>query len=136
MKTRKAPLPDVRQEQFDAFVAEHQDKAVRMARRLVGGDLAAAEDVAQEAFIRAIDRADSFATGRRVVPWLIAILTNEARTLRWHRRKTAAAPARPALRIIRWIEPPVSSPTPRVARLAAMAAPVPLLEPPGSRSRS
>jgi hypothetical protein len=32
------------------------------------------------------------------------------------------------------IEPPVSSPTPTAARLAATAAPVPPLEPPESRS--
>ena len=36
----------------------------------------------------------------------------------------------------RRIEPPVSSPMPMAARLAAIAQPVPPLEPPGSRSRS
>jgi hypothetical protein len=36
----------------------------------------------------------------------------------------------------RRIEPPVSSPMPTVARLTAMAAAVPALEPPGSRVRS
>src|SRR6478609_3850710 len=34
------------------------------------------------------------------------------------------------------IEPPQSVPSPAAARLAATAAPVPALEPPGSRSRS
>ena len=39
--------------QFAEFVATHRERARRLAWRLVGGDAAAAEDVAQEAFVRA-----------------------------------------------------------------------------------
>lgn len=45
-------------------------------------------------------------------------------------------PTRPQNEDGRRIEPPVSSPMPRRPRSAATAAPVPELEPPGSRFRS
>ena len=38
---------------FATFVEEHRERARRMAWRLVGGDAGAADDVAQEAFVRA-----------------------------------------------------------------------------------
>ena len=41
------------EERFQALVGTHRERAVRLAWRLVGGDDAAAEDVAQEAFVRA-----------------------------------------------------------------------------------
>ena len=42
-----------REQRFLAFVNSHRARAVRLAWRLTGGDAAAAEDVAQDAFYRA-----------------------------------------------------------------------------------
>lgn len=49
-----------RERRFAAFVSEHRSRAVGLAWRLVGGDGAAAEDVAQEAFVRAYRGLDRF----------------------------------------------------------------------------
>ena len=49
-----------RAQDFEAFVAAHRDRAVGLAWRLLGGDAAAAEDVAQEAFLRAYRGLDQF----------------------------------------------------------------------------
>ena len=40
-----------REKSFSAFVASHRERAIRLAWQCIGGDEAAAEDVAQEAFI-------------------------------------------------------------------------------------
>jgi len=45
-------------------------------------------------------------------------------------------PTRPQKEDGRRIEPPVSSPRPRIAKLAEIDVPAPLLDPPGSRERS
>ena len=42
-----------REARFCGFVASHRERAVSLAWRLVGGDEAEAEDVAQDAFVRA-----------------------------------------------------------------------------------
>lgn len=49
------------------------------ARRLTRGDTARAEDLLQQTFLRAIEKADTFQAGAPVLPWLSAILANEAR---------------------------------------------------------
>jgi len=69
---------------FEAFVAAHRDRAVGLAWRLVGGDMAAAEDVAQEAFLRAHRGLDQFREEAKMSTWFYRILVNEAqRHLRW-----------------------------------------------------
>ena len=42
-----------REQRFFALVETHQERAVRTAWRLVGGDRDSAEDVAQQAFLKA-----------------------------------------------------------------------------------
>jgi RNA polymerase sigma-70 factor (ECF subfamily) len=74
---------------FSELVAEHRDRAVRLAWRLVGGDSAAAEDVAQEAFLRAYRGLDRFREEAGLSTWFYRILVNEAhrfRRMRWLRR--------------------------------------------------
>ena len=82
---------------FEAFVARHRDRAVALAWRLCGGDAAAAEDVAQEAFVRAYRALDRFRGESTLATWFTRILVNEARRhqrWRWLReRGPAAAPA-------------------------------------------
>ncbi|MDX2166714.1 MAG: RNA polymerase sigma factor [Deltaproteobacteria bacterium] len=71
--------PDTR---FLAFVQSHQERAVRMAWRLLGGDAAAAEDVAQEAFLKAHRGLGDFRDDASLSTWFYRILVNEARSYR------------------------------------------------------
>lgn len=73
------------EQRFDAFVNEHRDRALRIAWRLLGGDAAAAEDVAQEAFVRAYRGLASFRGDAGLATWFHRILVNEVRRhQRWY----------------------------------------------------
>jgi len=72
-----------REQRFFAFVEAHQERAVRMAWRLIGGDQDAAEDVAQQAFFKAYRGLDRFREDSKLTTWFYRILVNEARS---HRR--------------------------------------------------
>ncbi len=79
-----AAVESDRQKEFDAFVRDHRDRAIGLAWRLVGGDRAAAEDVAQEAFIRAYAALGRFRGDAKMSTWFTRIVLNEAnRYLRW-----------------------------------------------------
>jgi len=81
---------------FDAFVAEHRDRAVALAWRLVGGDGAAAEDIAQEAFLRAYRSLHRFRGDAKLSTWFYRILVNEVKRYqrwRWVRQRRAAESA-------------------------------------------
>lgn len=70
-------------ERFRALVDEHQDAAIRTARRLLGGD-PAAEDVAQEAFLRAYKGLPQFRGEASLRTWFFRILVREVqRHRRW-----------------------------------------------------
>jgi RNA polymerase sigma-70 factor (ECF subfamily) len=64
----------------------HWPRAYRAAFLIVH-DHAAAEDIAQEAFVQAIRRLDRFDRRRRFAPWLGAIVANRA--IDWLRARTA-----------------------------------------------
>ncbi len=64
---------------FDAFVNGYRDRAVRIAWRLLAGDAAAAEDVAQEAFARAHRGLAKFRDDAQLSTWFYRILVNEVR---------------------------------------------------------
>jgi len=69
---------------FGAFVASHRDKARSLAWRLVGGDEDAAEDVAQDAFVKAYRALSRFREDSSLETWFYRILVNEAhRHRRW-----------------------------------------------------
>jgi RNA polymerase sigma-70 factor, ECF subfamily len=72
-----------------------------MAWQLVGGDRAAAEDVAQEAFMRAYSGLDRFRDEARLSTWFFKILVRQAHN---HRRRQ---------RLRRWWTPvqPADAPT-------------------------
>ena len=104
--------PD-REARFAAFAATHRDRALRLAWRLVGGDAAAAEDVTQDAFLKAYRGLAHFRDEAALSTWFYRILVRQAYSyLRWRRVRqrfggetpeeppdTAAAPAPdPALR--------------------------------------
>ena len=60
-----------------ALVARYQEVAFRAAF-LITRDPAAAEDIAQEAFLRAYGALASFRIGEPFRPWLLRIVTNLA----------------------------------------------------------
>jgi RNA polymerase sigma-70 factor (ECF subfamily) len=107
---------------FADFVAEHRDRAVRLAWRLLGGDDAAAEDVAQEAFARAYRGLAGFRGDARLSTWFYRILVNESRRHgRWRgvrRRFGGEAPADPPDPVVA----PLPDPALRARILAALDA--------------
>lgn len=66
---------------WEALVASHQEAVFRLAYLLVG-EAKDAEDVAQEAFIRAFRYLGTFDTSRAWRPWLLGITANLARNRR------------------------------------------------------
>ena len=68
---------------FEAFVARHRARAVRMAWRLVGGDAGAAEDVVQDAFLNAHKALPGFRGDASFETWFYRILVRRAAN---HRR--------------------------------------------------
>ena len=82
-------LPAEREECFSAFVALQRDRAMRLAWRLVGGDEAAAEDITQEAFVRAYQALDRFRGEASLETWFYRILVRQAQN---YRRRRAVRP--------------------------------------------
>jgi RNA polymerase sigma-70 factor (ECF subfamily) len=81
-----------REHRFEALVSEHRDRAIGLAWRLLGGDGAAAEDVAQEAFLRAYRGLARFREDAQLSTWFYRILVNEVqrhRRWRWVRERVA-----------------------------------------------
>ena len=74
---------------------EHQDIAFRAAY-LVTGSAADAEDAAQDGFVKAWQALPRFRRGAPFRPWLLAIVTNEARNRRRHAGRQAALALRAA----------------------------------------
>jgi RNA polymerase sigma-70 factor (ECF subfamily) len=71
---------------FDAFVEARRDAAVRAAYRLLAADHAAAEDVAQNAFLRAYQGLGRFRGEAAISTWFYRILVREVhRHRRWQR---------------------------------------------------
>ncbi len=66
---------------WDALVREHQQDAFRLAY-LYLGDAVEAEDVSQEAFVRAFRSLHRFDPTRPFRPWLLTIVANLARNRR------------------------------------------------------
>ncbi len=83
---------------LELLFRRHWPRAYRAAFLIVH-DHAAAEDIAQEAFLAAIRRLDRFDRRRRFAPWLGAIVANRAIDCvraRAARRETADSGAEPA----------------------------------------
>ena len=78
---------------YSALVREHQETAFRIAY-VICGSAADAEEVAQEAFVKAYRALPRFRPGEPLRPWLLAIVANEAR----NRRRAASRRASLALR--------------------------------------
>jgi RNA polymerase sigma-70 factor (ECF subfamily) len=70
------------EDRFGAFVGENLERAHRLAWRLLGGDEAAAEDVAQDAFVKAYRSLDRFRGEASLGTWFYRILVREAQNYR------------------------------------------------------
>jgi len=81
-----APLREIARgaADFPAFVEARRERTIRLAYRLLGGDQAAAEDVAQNAFLRAYRALASFRAESSLDTWFYRIVVREAeRHRRW-----------------------------------------------------
>jgi len=67
---------------FEALVHSHRERARRLAWRLVGGDAAAAEDVTQEAFVKAFRGLSRFRGEAALETWFYRILVRQAYSYR------------------------------------------------------
>lgn len=76
---------------FRTLYRRHAPAMFSIARRLLNGDHAAAEDVLQEAWLRAADRLETFRWESALGTWLVAIAVNCARD---RQRKDARRNAR------------------------------------------
>lgn len=71
-----------RSERFAAFVDSHRERACRLAWRLVGGDGDAAEDVTQDALVRAFRALGRFREESSLETWFYRILVRQAHNYR------------------------------------------------------
>lgn len=63
--------------QFESFVVAHQDRALRVALRMLSGDRAGAEDVVQDALVRAHGALGKFRGESQLSTWFERILIRE-----------------------------------------------------------
>jgi RNA polymerase sigma-70 factor, ECF subfamily len=90
---------------FGALVERHQEVAFRAAYLIVR-DAASAEDVAQEAFVRAYQRLSTFRRGESFRPWLLRIVQNLALNELRSRGRRAGLVARARIFAQRSTDPP------------------------------
>ena len=79
---------------FDLLVTRHMKRAYSVAYRLLG-QREDAEDLVQDAFLAALEKIDTFQTGRSFAPWFYRILVNRglnSRKSRSLRRMDALPP--------------------------------------------
>jgi RNA polymerase sigma-70 factor (ECF subfamily) len=102
----RTAVAEDREARFAAFAASHRERALRLAWRLVGGDAAAAEDVTQDAFVKAYRGLGQFRDEAQLSTWFYRILVRQAYSfLRWRRVRERFGGDVPE-------EPPDSAPTP------------------------
>jgi RNA polymerase sigma factor (sigma-70 family) len=98
---------------YEALVQRHQEIAFRTAY-LVTGSAADAEEVAQDAFVKAYRALARFRSGSPFRPWLLQIVVNEAR----NRRRSAGRREHLALRVADEPSSGGAAPSPEVELLA------------------
>jgi RNA polymerase sigma factor (sigma-70 family) len=101
--------PDV----YEELVREHQTIAFRTAY-VITGSAADAEEVVQDAFVKAYGARGRFRSGAAFRPWILAIVANEAR----NRRRSAGRRARFELRLAEEHRSGGAAPSPEAALLA------------------
>ncbi|MBZ9763264.1 RNA polymerase sigma factor [Mesorhizobium sp. CA8] len=86
---------------FRAIIKTHNQRLYRIARGVVRND-AEAEDIVQEAYMRAFSSLSSFRGEASLSTWLSRIVINEALGRLRKRRRTVAMPGNPEAQIIRF----------------------------------
>ena len=99
-------------EEYEQLVREHQTIAFRTAY-LITGSAADAEEVVQDAFVKAYRARGRFRQGAAFRPWILAIVANEAR----NRRRAGARRAGLELRLAEERRPGGAAPSPEAALL-------------------
>lgn len=87
-----------RPEDFEAFVTKHENKLYRTALTAMG-NVSDAEDIMQEAFLRAYKKAPEFESDEHEKAWLIRVTVNLCKSrLRspWHKRTETILDSYPA----------------------------------------
>ena len=69
-------------QQFERFVHTHLERARRLTWRLIGGDLAATDDVVQDALLRAYRALPGFRGEAKLETWFYRILVRQAQNYR------------------------------------------------------
>ena len=100
-------------ESYDQLVREHQGIAFRTAY-VITGSAADAEEVVQDAFVKAYRARGRFRSGAPFRPWLLAIVANEAR----NRRRATGRRARLTMQLAEERPSGGAAPSPEVALLA------------------
>ncbi len=100
-------------ESYDQLVREHQGIAFRTAY-VITGSAADAEEVVQDAFVKAYRARGRFRSGAPFRPWLLAIVANEAR----NRRRATGRRARLSLQLAEERPSGGAAPSPEGALLA------------------
>ncbi len=67
---------------FALLVSAHRERARRLAWRLVGGDAEAAEDITQDAFVKAYQGLSAFRHEARLETWFYRVLIRQAHSYR------------------------------------------------------
>lgn len=98
---------------YEGLVERHRDLAFRTAY-LVARNASDAEDAAQEAFVKAYYALDRFRAGEPFRPWLLRIVTNEAK----NRRRSAGRRDRLVARAAERRGPGDAAPSPDAAAIA------------------
>jgi RNA polymerase sigma-70 factor (ECF subfamily) len=88
------------EQRFTALVHRHRDRAWRLAWRLLKGDEAAADDVTQDALVRAYRGLSDFRDESKLETWFFRIVVRQAHTYRrwravrdlWHGSHETDAP--------------------------------------------
>lgn len=78
-------------EAFETLVRRHFGAAFATALAVLGNRMDA-EDVCQDAYVRALERLDQLRRPERFASWLLQIVRNRARNYRSYRRVRAAVP--------------------------------------------
>lgn len=76
---------------FEALVRRHYRAAYAVALSVLGNPMDA-EDVSQDAFVRALERLDELRNTERFAAWLLQIVRNRARNFHAYRRVRKAQP--------------------------------------------